>query len=747
MRSTLLLLLIAFFVAHAAIAQAPAAATPVAPSFRVVRATSKIVVDARLDEQAWRDASVIPIAYEWFPGDNVRPPVETEARVTFDESNIYVSFRALDPRPREIRANLMDRDSIETFVQDDHVTVMIDPFNDERRAFQFRVNPFGVQADAIFSQNEGVEDFSWDIIWSSAGRITEDGYIVEVAIPVNQIRLPRAAGEQTWGVELGRSYPRSVRHRISANPRSRNNTCVLCQVNKLTGFAGFEAGRNLEVDPTLTAVRSDKATTAGGPLEGGDQQIEPGVSVRWGVTPSTTINATVNPDFSQVEADAAQLSENERFALFFPEKRPFFLEGIDFFATPVNAVFTRTVADPSAGLKVTSKTGPHAVGLFVTRDEVNQLTIPSNQGSGFAFLDEQVTAAVGRYRRDIGADSTIGVLYAGREGAGYHNRVGGFDGFFRLSGADELRVQYLRSDTQYPGAISRDFGQSADAFAGDAIRVAYNHASRNWLWSAGYDDFDPRFRADSGFVPRVDVRTLNGSLARRFWGGPGDWLSNWSAGVNGFRTEDHRGQLTDDRVAATSSFSGPKQSFLNVTVERNAIFYRSRMHEDMLRAKVYFEMQPGAIGKVSLFVDAGETVDFANNQPADVFLVTPSVEMKLGRHVNMQLGNVTQQLDVAGGRLSRTSINQARLVYNFNVRTFVRAIVQHQDVSREPARYNFPVQARSESLFSQLLFSYKVNPQTVLFVGYSDNYFGVGDIDLSQTGRTFFVKLGYAWIL
>src|SRR5688572_19232348 len=249
----------------------PAVPPPTAAAYEIRVASSKIEVDGVLDEQAWQDSTVIPVEYEWLPGDNTKPPVRTDALVTFDAENIYLGFRAYDPKPSEIRANLMDRDSIATFVQDDHVTFMFDPFNDERRAFQFRVNPLGVQADAIFSQVEFVEDFSWDIIWASAGRITDEGYIVEVAVPVNQLRFPRTDGPQTWGVELGRSYPRSVRHRISANPRNRNNTCILCQVNKLTGFRGLEPGKNLEVVPTLTTTRTDTAPNfPTGGLEAGD---------------------------------------------------------------------------------------------------------------------------------------------------------------------------------------------------------------------------------------------------------------------------------------------------------------------------------------------------------------------------------------------------------------------------------------------------------------------------------------------
>jgi hypothetical protein len=738
---------ILLLLAAGASGQTPESAKPLKGAHFSVRATTaNIDVDGVLDESAWSDATVIPLIYEWFPGDNIAPPVATETLVTYDSRNLYVAFRAHDPRPGEIRAHLMDRDSIATFVQDDHVTLMLDPFNDERRGFQFRVNPLGVQADAIFSQIEGIEDFSWDIIWESAGRITSEGYVVEIAIPLNQIRFPQSSDVQTWGFDAGRSYPRNVRHRISASPRDRNETCLLCQVDKVTGFQRLEAGRNLELDPTVTATRSDRAPFPSRQFQSGGADFDPGLTARWGITPSTTLNAALNPDFSQVEADAAQLAENERFALFFEEKRPFFLEGIDFFATPINAVFTRTVADPSWGLKATSKQGKNAMGVFVTRDEVNNILIPSNEESVSAFLNESVTSGVLRYRRDVGASSTIGVLYAGREGSRYHNRVAGVDGFFQVTAADAIRVQVLRSDTRYPEATAAQFSQRDDAFSGGGLRVSYDHMARNWIWTALYEDLAPGFRADSGFVPRVDFRRGEASLQRVFWGEPADWYSTWSMAVNASRTENHDGHLTDESASITGTLSGPRQSFVNAGVERNGVRFRDRLHEGLTRGFLFFEIQPSAIGKFSILIEGGDTVDFINNERADELLTIPAVELKLGRHVNAQLRRIRQDLDVGGARLSRTTIDELRLVYNFSVRSFVRAVVQYQDTERNPDLFRDPINGRVENLFSQLLFSYKVNPQTVLFLGYSGSQLGVDEFNLRQTGRTYFAKVGYAWI-
>jgi len=351
---------------------APAASgLPPPATFRVGPAAGPIRLDGSLDDPGWRGTAEISLDWEWTPGDNTPPPVRSVCRITYDANNLYVGCRAFDPHPAEIRAHYFSRDDIDRLVLDDHFNIVIDPFNDQRRAFQFRVSALGGQADALLSTAEGFEDWSWDAIWGSAGRIDDQGYTVEVAIPFKSLRFPRTTGVQTWGFILERSYPRSVRHRIQSAPRDRNNTCLLCKANKVTGFQGIAPGRNIEFDPAATTSRTDLRTQVpDGPLARGTVDPAVGVDFRWGISPNLTLNATGNPDFSQVEADVAQLAVNTRFALFFPEKRPFFLEGADLFNTPIQAVFTRTVADPDAGLKLSGKVGSSsasAIGVFAAR--------------------------------------------------------------------------------------------------------------------------------------------------------------------------------------------------------------------------------------------------------------------------------------------------------------------------------------------------------------------------------------------
>ena len=361
----------------------------------IARAVAPVKIDGILDDPAWQTAVRLPVDLEWQPGDNVQAPVETTAYVTYDDGHIYVAFDARDPDPGRIRAHLDDRDLP---FQDDTVGFFLDTFNDERRGFQFRINPLGVQMDASNSDVNGNEDWSWDAIWESRARMTDGGYIVEVAIPFSSLRFPRSSEPQTWGFMAMRDWPRSVRHRMRSQYFDNKRGCLVCQLDKLSGLQGMEPGRNIEITPTLTGLRTDRRMDfPGGPLVRGDEKPDVGVSLRWSVTPNVALNAAVNPDFSQVEADVAQLDVNNSFALFFPEKRPFFLEGADIFSTPFPLVFSRTVADPTWGAKVTGKEGRSAFGAFAARDKVTNILIPGYDGSEEETLTVHSTEALSAF--------------------------------------------------------------------------------------------------------------------------------------------------------------------------------------------------------------------------------------------------------------------------------------------------------------------------------------------------------------
>jgi hypothetical protein len=731
-------------------AQAPAPAAQPLPgprTFTAVPASDAMRVDAQLDEAAWAAATPIDVPYEYFPGDNTAAPVRTDCRITYDRSALYLGCRAYDEQPDRIRANYTDRDAA---TGDDHVTLVVDPFNDQRRAFQFRVNPMGVQMDATYSELEKSEDFSWDAIWASAGRLTADGYVVEAAIPFNSLRFPAGSSVQTWGLIVQRTLPRNVVHRLRSHPTNRNESCLLCQTDKLTGLQGIRPGHDVELTPTLTTRRSDLQTEfPAGSLNSGDVEPEFGISGRWGITPNVALNATYNPDFSQVEADVAQLEVNERFALAYPEKRPFFLEGADFFQTPSRVVFTRSIVEPLGGLKVSGKEGRSAFGAFATQDRYTSLLFPSNQATGQTLLDDDVSTAVLRYRRDVGASSALGVVYTGRQGDEYSNHVGGIDGFMQLSPSNFLRFQATRSQSEYPDSVVSRFGQPEGAFGGNNFFAQLTHASRNWYASVDVQEVSEDFRADAGFVPRTDLRGGVLQVERSFWGAPGKWYRRLAVFGYAERFEDHDGRETDRGLAGVVTYNGPMQSFANVGLGYNRKFFRGNTYE-LLDLRPTFQISPTQRATFSISGRIGEDIDVTNNRKANIFQIAPGVDLRLGRHLAIGLSHTLQRLNTQEGdtaasraRILNVGLSQARAVYHFNVRTFVRAIVQYQDVDFTPTLFTVPVPDQQRTLFSQLLFAYKVNPQTVVFAGYTDDRLGLDSIDLTPTGRTFFLKLGY----
>jgi hypothetical protein len=717
----------------------------VRPPYTVTRTASPVKVDGALDDAAWQGAAVVELNYETRPAENTAPPVKTECLLTHDSDHLYVAFRAHDPDPSQIRAHLSDRDRA---FDDDFVGIVLDPFNDERRAFEFFVNPFGIQMDLFMDDVGGNESETWDAIWSSAGRVTAAGYEVEIAIPFSSLRFPRTEGDQTWGFDALRFYPRNQRHRLASQPMDRNVSCYLCQISKMTGFAGVTPGLNMEIAPTVTATRTDaRADFLQRRLDEGDVESELGVTGKWGVTPNLTLNAALNPDFSQVEADAAQLDINTTFALFFPEKRPFFLEGADFFRTPFEAVFTRNVADPTWGLKLTGKEGKNAVGVFVAQDERTDFLIPGAELSTAATLDMESTDAVLRYRRDLGSSSALGVLATSREGDGYSNQLAGLDGLYRMTESDSFRGQFLRSQTEYPSAIFGDtrLAQSAGRLEDDALWLSYTHSSRNWYAYAEYQDVGEHFRADMGFMPQVDYTFKLAGVEHVWHGEEGQWWTRAELGGDWDEREDQSGQLLEREVEVWVNLNGPRQSYFEVDVgQRERVFNLVPFDETF--ANVYMEAQPSGDLYLSLFTRLGDQVDFANTRAGEIVQLEPSVRYLVGRHLRFRLSHLFQKLDVEGGQLFEANLSQLTTVYQFSARTFVRLITQYTDVRRDVNLYTFDVNAKTQQLFNQLLFSYKLNPQTVLFAGYSDNSLGTDRIDLTRDNRTFFFKIGYAWV-
>lgn len=745
LRANALFAVAAILVPAHLVAQESAGAVPERPSMREIpRLSAAPAIDGQMDEPVWREGIEVTLPYEIQPGDSIPAIVETRCRLGYDGAAFYLGCHALDPEPEAIRAHLTDRDGA---FGDDWIGLIFDTFDDGRRGYEIFANPFGVQMD--LSRNEAgggnEEDASWDAIWDAAGSLTGDGYIVEIAIPFRSLSFQRAAGPQTWRLVVMRNYERSIRRILASNPFDRSRNCTLCQTERFRGFAGAEPGRNLEVTPTLTANRNERATATAGALDLTDDEAEVGLTTTWGLTPNLVLAGTLNPDFSQVEADSPQLAVNERFALFFPEKRPFFLEGADFFDTSLRAVHSRTVADPDWGAKLTGKEGRHAVGVFAARDALTSLLLPGSQSSRLATVRAESTDAVLRYRLDLGESSTLGALATAREGDGYRNQLAGFDSLIRWSDHDRLELQVLGSRTEYPAQIVDEFSQPAGSFSDAAWTVEYVHSTDEWFAGGEVQDLGRDFRADLGFLPRVDHRRSSLFTGYTWWGDDEDIYTNIEADVSWERIEDQDGNLLEREIEGELSFSGPLQSFVEYELEHGDQAFRGTLFRDLLEHQLSFSLRPS--GTVSLGLDAlfGDTIDFANVRPAEQLVLVPTLTLRPGRRLRLSAFHAFQELDVSGGRLFTEDVSELVAVYQFNVRTFLRLIAQRREVERETSLFVEPVEPTEEGVLGQLLFSYKLNPRTVLFLGYSEVRERPPGGSLEPIDRTAFLKLGYAW--
>ena len=708
------------------------------------RVDGPVNIDGHLDEMEWRQALQIQVNTETNPGENIQAEVETVAYLMENGSSLFIAFDARDPDPGAIRAFLRDRDSA---YNDDFVGVVIDSYNDERRAFEFFSNPLGAQMDLTNDDINRREDDSWNAIWDSAGRITDTGYIVEMEIPLNQLRFQKMEGKQVWGLDVVRMYPRDSRTRIGSNPLDREVNCYLCQFSKIQGLENAEPGRDLEIVPTLTSSRTDlRDDPVVDPMVQGDVETEAGLSVRWGITPDLTANLAINPDFSQVEADVAQLDVNNRFALFFPETRPFFLEGSDYFRTPIQAVFTRTVADPALGAKLTGKRNNNTFGVYAAEDEVTNLLFPGAFGSESETLEISNTAAVGRYSRSFGEASQVGALLTARRGDGYHNYVGGLDARWKVSDQHTLKAQILRSDTDYPDEIAIDLDQPLAAFSGNAAQLEYAYDSRNWFAYANHEMFDAGFRADSGFIARVDYDQQEVGVGRIWHGTEDNWWTRMRVNGEYNIAHDEHGRLLEREVETHFGINGPKQWFMDFSgLTRDVLFDDIMFKENKI--SLYTEIKPKGGVHLGIWARVGDQIDFDNSRLGDEVRLQPSVTWNVNQHLMLRLRSSLVTLDSKEGpNIFDAQVHDLRATWQFSVRSFIRLTVQQQDVERNQAMYIDEVDARSRSVGRQLLYSYKLNPQTVFFLGYSDSHIDDDDLDtLTATDRTFFLKIGYAW--
>ncbi|MCP5051110.1 MAG: carbohydrate binding family 9 domain-containing protein [bacterium] len=712
------------------------------PPHRVPMLKKNIKVDGVMDEEVWKKALKLELKYEVSPGENIKALVDTEFYMYTTKTHLIAGWVCHDPNPSAIRAPLTDRDKL---WQDDYVGLLLDTFNDRRKRFNFFSNPRGVQADFMeMSTNEIIE---WDAIWDSAGKISETGYVVEMSIPFNAIRFQNSKKEQIWSFDLARSYPREVRHGLRLIKFDRNNSCYICQAENLVGFKGIKAGKTLELDPTLAAVYTqERDGFPDGEFVKKDSKVKPGLTARWNFTHNMTLAATINPDFSNVEADAAQLDINTQFALFYDEKRPFFLEDATTFKTPLSIVYTRSLAEPDWGVKITGKEGSHSVGLYSVQDNLTNLLFPTATGTGSTSLPLKSIGTVARYRKEVGKASSIGLLVTDREGSEYFNRVAGFDADVNFSKSDRLLVQVVASQTRYPEQVALDNGQSQDKIKGTAVDVLYTHNSRNLSFHTNFRQISSDFRADLGFITQTGYRQMGGGFNYIWQRSTGSWFNQINAGPSFVYETDDQDNLIYKALQFTVVYAGPAQSSIWLVGDAGKRFYRGSLF-DTNNVQANMSVIPSAELSFGVYTVIGDHIDFENVRQSNRILLNPYLTYKLGRHITIDLSHFFEYMKVASDRLYTANVTNFKFSYQFNTRALLSTNLQYIDYNYNVDNYLFTLDPRFKHLFTKVLFSYKINPQTVLFLGYSDDYFGFNNIRLTQSNRTFFLKVGYALVM
>jgi hypothetical protein len=699
------------------------------------RVDDAVDIDGRLDEPLWQHAARVALPYEIQPGDNRDATVETFAYIAHTDDALLIAIDARDPDPSQIRAFLRDRDAL---YRDDFAGVMLDTFDDQRRAYEFFVNPLGVQADLVKEEASGNEDDAWDGLWTSAAQITESGYRIEMRIPFATLRFRPAEGARRWGVRFLRVRPREHRYLYADQRIERGARCDLCSMRKLEGLAGIRQGRGLEITPTLTVAHAQSRTDSG--WHGDGTQVEPGVDVAWTPSPNLTLSATLNPDFSQVESDSAQLDLNTSFALFFPEKRPFFLEAADTFNTPLQVLYTRQIADPDAGVRVTGRLGSNAYGAVVARDAVTQLLIPGALGSRFRLLDRPSDAAFARYRHDFEGQASVGAVMSARSADDYRNALAGLDGRWQR-GSHSLSGQWMRSDSRYPGEVAL-----VDATpTGDAIVARYNFGNREWNAHLHHTRIDPGFRADLGFISQVGFDRSVAGGSRNWYGADGAAITRITAGGDWEITHRSDGQVLEREIESFIGVRGPRQSFAQIGAGQRVRFWDGRMFDETFRT-FFAEATPWAGVRAELFVQTATQLDLRASRLGDYTQLGMELGLDIGRGLSIALDGSVQTLERDGGTAFRAMVLDSRASWQLDPRQRLRLSVQASEVERDPTLYSAPTERRSRDVAAQLLYSYKLNPRTAAYLGYSHGgYADDEQVRLTDRDRGVFLKLSYAW--
>ena len=736
---------------------------------RIPRVEATVTIDGALDEPVWKRAARLTGFTQYRPVDSRPAEDSTEVLVWYAPDAIYFGIRAYEAHGNVVRATLADRDNIDA---DDNVQILLDTFNDRRRALLFAVNPYGAQQDGVRSEGlagaagganagfrfDGVIDLNPDYVYQSHGRVTSWGYEVEVRIPFKSLRYQSAA-TQDWGLQLVRTTQHTG-YEDTWTPVIRASASFLIQSGSLKELTGLRRGLVMDLSPEFTS-RVDGAPKG---TEYGYGTVDPqlGMNLRWGITQNLSLTGTANPDFSQVEADVGQVTVNQRFALFFPEKRPFFLEGLEQFDTPNALIYTRRIVSPIAGAKLTGKVGGTAVAYIGAVDDAS---------ASFTGTDHPVVNLL-RLRRDLGASSTMGLAYTDRIEGGDYNRVLGLD----------ARVVWKKiwfSDAQFVSSWTQD---GLGARAGELWDVTlYDLTGRSYGNHGEIVGISPDFQASSGFVNRVNV--VQARIFNRFsiYGKPGALLEQ---GTTFFmiqptwRYRDFPGSTLEGSIGETIILTLRGGWGVNANWQNNHQRFDppdyANYAVDSSGTPIAFTIPHGLYnlwGANAGFNTPNRALTFSANVGAGQGAIF--AEAAEGRGVNIFIGltwkptsglridgqwvhdRITRARD--GSWFSTANIPRLKIEYQLNRDIFFRYVgqyfAQERDTLRDPGNGNplivggNPQPRQSVTDFrNDFLFSYKPTPGTVFFFGYGSSLSeptAFGFRDLRRTSDGFFLKASY----
>lgn len=700
-----------------------------------------------MDHPAWDRSPSAYISHQIQPNDEKTAPVQTEVKVLYSRDHLYVGFLSDDPEPDRIRANVTDRDD---FFGDDYVGIILDPFNNNQNAYEFFVNPLGIQMDAMRSGHS--EDMDFNALWNSKASFTDTGYITVMKIPFKSINFPDRE-VQNWSVQFYRNYPRSNRYQLSWTNISIDNSCLLCQNGLLINMDNVESSNTVELLPYGVATQSGSLNDMSDPESGFDNgPLEPkfGGSISYSPTSMSSIDAVVNPDFSQVETDAAQISVNETFALFYPEKRPFFVRESDMFSTREDLYYSRTINNPLAAGKYTQKGDDFSIAFLTAYDRNAPFIIPGKERSSQVQSDQEAYNNILRATYNVGQESHVGGLLTTRNQGEGSNYVGSVDWdlllsknyYFRgqvgYSHTQELNNLALYDDQRVFGNTSYNAAFDGEEYNGMLINTEFSREAKYYNASLEYASYSPTFQTQTGFINRTNRREVEVSQSLSYYPDT-DILSQGSFGVSGSWRYDFAGEFQERYIFVRLSNRLTGQNNINISfLPLNDERFRGEMFRNIYRGIISFNSNTWDAFSFGGRLGFGREVNRTENPvlgkgyniSADA-TVKPTPRFQFTMNYNYSKLSALDRPEI----FYSGDIYRLNLRYHFTPKLYTRLISEYDSFNEEFQFYP--------------LVSYKANPFTKFYIGMT-NY--ITEFDQSGTGgfrnyhetsRQFFVKFQY----